>query len=61
MVRANQPLVERMALIFHDWFATSNDKVGNARLMIDQTDLFRSRRLRQLPNPARERHRRTRR
>ena len=26
MVRTNQPLVERMALIFHDWFATSNAK-----------------------------------
>ena len=28
MVRSNQPLVERMALIWHDWFATSNDKVA---------------------------------
>ena len=24
MVRTNQPLVERMALVFHDWFATSH-------------------------------------
>ena len=23
MVRTDQPLVERMALVFHDWFATS--------------------------------------
>ena len=25
MVRTNQPLIERMTLIWHDWFATSND------------------------------------
>ena len=25
MVRANKPLVERMTLVWHDWFATSND------------------------------------
>src|SRR2546422_282832 len=24
MVRTNAPLIERMALIWHDWFATSN-------------------------------------
>jgi uncharacterized protein (DUF1800 family) len=41
MVRSNQPLIERMALIWHDWFATSDDKVGSARLMIDQSNLFR--------------------
>ena len=23
MIRSDQPLVERMALVFHDWFATS--------------------------------------
>ena len=34
MVRTNQPLVERMALIWHDWFATSNDGVGNQKLML---------------------------
>ena len=27
MVRSNQPLVERMALIWHDWFACNRDKV----------------------------------
>jgi uncharacterized protein (DUF1800 family) len=41
MVRSDQHLVERMTLIWHDWFATSNDVVGNARLMIDQNELFR--------------------
>ena len=29
MVRTNQPLVERMTLVWHDWFATSNDGVGS--------------------------------
>ena len=42
MVRTNQPLVERMALIFHDWFATSNANVSKAQQMIDQSNLFRS-------------------
>jgi uncharacterized protein (DUF1800 family) len=42
MLRSNQPLVERMALNFHDWFATSRDKVGSPELMIAQTNLFRS-------------------
>ncbi len=41
MVRSNQPLVERMALVWHDWFATSNDGVGAQRLMLHQNDLFR--------------------
>jgi hypothetical protein len=42
MVRSDQQLVERMTLIWHDWFATSNDTVGSARLMIDQNELFRA-------------------
>ena len=42
MIRSSQPLVERMALIWHDWFATSNEGVGNQQFMLDQTDLFRS-------------------
>src|SRR6266487_2158493 len=33
MVRTNRPLVERMTLVWHDWFATSRDGVGPARLM----------------------------
>ncbi|WCB92636.1 hypothetical protein DSM104299_01333 [Baekduia alba] len=40
MVRSNQPLVERMALVWHDWFACSRDKV-QADLMLGQNALFR--------------------
>jgi hypothetical protein len=43
MVRSSQPLVERMCLIWHDWFATSRLGVGSAKLMLDQNDLFRRR------------------
>jgi uncharacterized protein (DUF1800 family) len=43
MIRTNTPLVERMALVWHDWFATSNDGVGSARLMLRQNRLFRER------------------
>ena len=42
MVRTSSPLVERMALVWHDWFATSNDGVGSQRLMLRQNDLFRA-------------------
>ncbi len=42
MVRTDQPLVERMALVFHDWFATSNAGVSRQQQMIDQSNLFRS-------------------
>jgi len=41
MVRSNQPLVERMALVFHDWFATSLANVSQQQQMIDQSNLFR--------------------
>jgi hypothetical protein len=41
MVRSDQQLVERMTLMWHDWFANSNDKVGSQRLMLDQNGLFR--------------------
>jgi uncharacterized protein (DUF1800 family) len=41
MVRTSRPLVERMTLIWHDWFATSNDGVGSQRLMLGQNELFR--------------------
>ena len=34
MVRTNRPLAERMTLVWHDWFATSNDGVGSQRLML---------------------------
>jgi uncharacterized protein (DUF1800 family) len=45
MVRTNRPLIERMTLVWHDWFATSQDEVGEARLMIGQNNLFRRRAL----------------
>jgi uncharacterized protein (DUF1800 family) len=35
------PLVERVALMWHAHFATSNDKVGDVRMMHGQIDLFR--------------------
>jgi uncharacterized protein (DUF1800 family) len=35
MVRSNRPLIERMTLIWHSWFATS-EEASNARLMINQ-------------------------
>ena len=41
MVRTTRPLHERMALIWHGWFASSNDGVGNQRLMLQQNALFR--------------------
>lgn len=43
MVRTSRPLVERMTLIWHDWFATSNSGVGSQRLMLNQNQLFRAR------------------
>ena len=42
MVRTSRPLVERMALVWHDWFATSNIGVGSQRLMLHQNQLFRA-------------------
>jgi uncharacterized protein (DUF1800 family) len=45
MVRSTQPLVERLTLSFHDWFATSNDKVDNQSQMISQNQLLRRRAL----------------
>ena len=41
MVRSSQPLVERMALIWHDWFATGD--VDPQRLGIGQIELFKRR------------------
>ena len=40
MVRSNQPLIERMTLIWHSWFATS-EEASSARLMIDQNWMMR--------------------
>jgi uncharacterized protein (DUF1800 family) len=41
MVRTSRPLVERMTLVWHDWFATSDDGVGSQKLMLKQNQLFR--------------------
>ena len=43
MVRSNRPLVERMALNWHDWFATGD--VGSQRFSIGQAELLRGRAL----------------
>jgi uncharacterized protein (DUF1800 family) len=40
MVRTSQPLIERMTLIWHDWFATSASDVEQ-RFLLDQNALFR--------------------
>ena len=42
MVRSNRPLVERMTLIWHDWFATSNDGVGSQKFMLAQNNFLRA-------------------
>ena len=41
MVRSDQPLVERMALVLHDWFATSNEGVDRTDLMLAQNETLR--------------------
>src|SRR4051812_28700147 len=41
MVRTNAPLIERMTLVWHDWFATSMAGVGSQRLMFHQNQLLR--------------------
>jgi uncharacterized protein (DUF1800 family) len=45
MVRGRHQLVERMTLNWHDHFATSNEKVGDSRLMMQQYFTIRSRSL----------------
>jgi hypothetical protein len=40
MLRSNQPLVERMALVLHDWFATNENGIPQL-FMLNQTNLFR--------------------
>jgi uncharacterized protein (DUF1800 family) len=42
MVRTSRPLAERMTLVWHDWFATSNAGVGSQKKMLVQNALFRS-------------------
>ena len=41
MVRTNAPMIERMTLIWHDWFATSNLGVASQQLMLNQNEMFR--------------------
>ncbi len=41
MLAGGHPLVERLALFWHDHFATSQDKVANLELMLRQNELFR--------------------
>lgn len=41
MIRTNQPLVERMTLSWHDWFATSLQGVKSQELMLAQNALLR--------------------
>jgi uncharacterized protein (DUF1800 family) len=41
MARTSRPLVERLTLVWHDWFATSVDGVGSQKLMLDQNNLLR--------------------
>src|SRR5438874_3649032 len=41
MVRANAPMIERMTLVWHDWFATSNLGVASQALMLKQNELLR--------------------
>jgi len=53
MVRTDQPLIERMTLVWHDWFATSGDAVDQ-RLMIGQNETFRRNALGSFHTMARE-------
>ncbi len=41
MVRSDQPTVERMTLVFHDWFSTSRRGVTLQRHTLNQSNLFR--------------------
>ena len=52
MVRTSAPLTERMTLIWHSWFATSNQGVGSQKLMLDQNELFRQQCARLVRRPA---------
>jgi uncharacterized protein (DUF1800 family) len=42
MLYTQRPLQEKMTLFWHNHFATSNSKIGNAVLMLDQIQLFRA-------------------
>src|SRR5579863_4479678 len=49
MIRTTTPLIERMTLIWHSWFATSNQGVGSQQLMLNQNQLFRGNALGSFP------------
>ncbi len=55
MVRSQAPLIERMTLTWHDWFATSNEGVNSQRLMINQNRTPAPALPRELPADARRR------
>jgi hypothetical protein len=42
MVRSTQPFVERIALLWHDWFGISDDNVGQYTLLARHIELFRA-------------------
>ena len=42
MVRSRHQLVERLALVFHDWWANRRDGVSTNAEMLNQTNLFRA-------------------
>ncbi len=42
MVRSRHQLVERLALVFHDWWATRRDGVSTNAEMLAQTNIFRA-------------------
>lgn len=54
MVRSTDQLRERMTLIWHDWFATSNGGVGSQRLMVNQNERLRRNALGSFRTLARE-------
>ena len=42
MVRSRHQLVERLSLVFHDWWATRRDGVSTNAEMLNQTNIFRA-------------------
>jgi uncharacterized protein (DUF1800 family) len=54
MARTSRPLVERMTLVWHDWFATSLAGVGSQSLMLAQNRLLRRYALGSFPTLLRE-------
>jgi uncharacterized protein (DUF1800 family) len=54
MVRTSRPLVERMTLVWHDWFATSLAGVSSQSLMLAQNRLLRRHALGAFPALLRE-------